>query len=241
MADNWTPLQKMNRPYYTRNRYEQIARISQGRLSVYENYHKDWLSRKEPYKLNLNQRMELYDLNRRKELENLVYQTMNQVETSTTPKPKNPTMIRGSKREEDARRDNQGRGWRISLQAVSIATRAGYAYGHLFYQDLASTDRVQTRIHGFRAGEAAVATGLSLIPVAGPWLASGFSFAEQIVTKRITNGIQRRGDAKRIAYNFANYDLGKYGTYAYDNTSQEWIAQDANKVKARTLGQKQSV
>ena len=153
-------------------------------------------------------------------------------------KASNPVASKGSKKQEDDTRAEKLKRWRTSVQALTIATRSAYAYGNLLHQDAMSTDRVQKRIHGIRAGESFISASLSLI---NPALASAWSFAEQIFTKRITNGVQRRGDARRIAYNFANYDLGKYGTYAYDNTSQEWVAQDANKVKNRTLGQKQSV
>ncbi len=156
-------------------------------------------------------------------------------------KSSNPVVSKGSKKQEDDTRAEKLKRWRTSVQALTIATRSAYAYGNLLHQDAMSTDRLQQRLHGFRATESLISAGLSLIPIYGPILTSAWSLAEQVFSKRVTNGMQRRGEASRIAYNFANYDLGKYGTYAYDNTSQEWVAQDANKVKARTLGQKQSV
>lgn len=154
---------------------------------------------------------------------------------------KNPVAPKGTEKQETTNRDNKLKMWKTSMAGLSIGARALFAYGSLYYVDKMSTDRTKTKIDMFRGAESAISVGLSLIPGAGPALAGIWAFASQVVGRHITNDIQRRGDTKRIAYNFANYDLGKYGTYAYDNTSQDWVAQDANKVKARTLGQKQSV
>ena len=222
--------------------YKQISDIGHGRLTVYENYHKEWLSgRLQAGRATANQAQDYRNLVQRQQLQNLVRQTINQVESSPLPPAQNPANPKGTKKQEDTDRDNKLKKWNTSIQALSITARSIYAYGNIYFRDRASTDRVQGQIHGLRAAESAVSCGLSLIPVFGPMLTTIWSLGEQIFSKRIANGIQRRGDNKRIAYNFANYDLGKYGTYAYDNTSQEWVAQDANKVKARSLGQKQSV
>ena len=212
------------------------------KLSVYETYHKDWLNQKIASGRATND--EIYEarkLQQRQLIRSQILRELNQVESSPLPQPQNPVNPKGTKKQEDTDRDNKLKKWNTSLQALSITARSIYAYGNIYFRDRASTDRVQGQIHGVRAAESAVSCGLSLIPVYGPMLTTIWSLGEQIFSKRITNGIQRRGDAKRVAYNFANYDLGKYGTYAYDNTSQEWVAQDANKVKSRTLGQKQSV
>ena len=222
--------------------YKQIIDIGHGRLTVYENYHKEWLSgRLQAGRATANQAQDYRNLAQRQQLQNLIRQTINQVESSPLPPAQNPAHPVGTNKQEVANRDNMMKRWNTSLQAISITSRGIYAYGNLYYQDKASTDRVKSRIDAIRGAESFVSMGLSLIPVYGPALSSAWSFATQVFSRHITNSVQRRGDAKRVAYNFANYDLGKYGTYAYDNTSQEWVAQDANKVKARTLGQKQSV
>lgn len=217
---------------------QQIASLT--KLTVYEGYHKEWLNQKiASGRATDDEIYEARKLQQKQLIHNMVVRELNgDGNVPQLSQPQNPVRPKGTLIQEQKNRDNQLKRWSISTQAVSIVARSIYAYGNLYLQDKASTDRVQKRIHGIRAGESFISASLSLI---NPALASAWSFAEQIFTKRITNGIQRRGDARRIAYNFANYDLGKYGTYAYDNTSQEWIAQDANKVKARSLGQKQSV
>lgn len=62
-----------------------------------------------------------------------------------------------------------------------------------------------------------------------------------VIDTKIANSIQRKGDAKRTVYNFQNNDLGKFGTYVYNNTTNEWVARDAKRVNSRVLGGKASV
>lgn len=230
---------KANHPKIT----SQLNKLGVSKLSVTEEYRREYYRDKleAGKRLTSKQTSEWEDLEHRRRIQDMIGIQLAQEEASTLPKPKNPTRPVGTKKQEDKLRNERMGGWNFSVQGLSIFFRGAFAYGNLYFQDVASTDRVKTKIDGIRAGASLGASLLSFIPVYGPALASTFSLAEQIVMRRITNGIQRRGDKNRIAYNFANYDLGKYGTYAYDNTSQEWIAQDANKVKARSLGQKQSV
>lgn len=65
--------------------------------------------------------------------------------------------------------------------------------------------------------------------------------ASDIFGQKIENNIQRKGDAKRLAYNFKNNDYNRFGNKVYNSQKNEWIAEDANKVKRRVLGQKTSV
>ena len=154
------------------------------------------------------------------------------------PPAQNPTTPTGDAEQERANRSINLKKSLMVVGAISVTARTLFSYGCRVATDIYSTDTVRQKLTAYKSAEAVAGLGLTMI---NPALGMAFSLVKSVVDKHITNSIQRKGDRKRVAYGFANYDLGKYGTYAYDNTSQEWVAQDANKVKARTLGQKQSV
>ena len=137
---------------------------------------------------------------------------------------------------------SKGRSWRTSVMGLSILGRNVFSTTMHIAENVASTDSVALQksiVNG------AVSTSISTIGTfggpTGAVIATLMSTAWYLGGNRVNNAIQRAGDKRRLAYSFANYDAYKYGTYCYDNSSGEWVAEDAEKVQKRILGKKVSV
>lgn len=144
-------------------------------------------------------------------------------------------------RAEEKARLKRGKMWRTSIMGVSIASRAASAYMFNSEKNYASTDMVAQKQQNRRAITSLSISALSLAGPYGAVAATLLSTIDYFVGNAISNQIQRKGDAARVAYSFNNRDVGKYGTQAYDNGSGEWVSKDAEKIKARILGNKKSV
>lgn len=133
-------------------------------------------------------------------------------------------------------------GWRTSVQGVMILSRTALSSVTGLAEAQASTDKVATKKHMFH--DAVSLSTMAIGTLGGPWgalIASAINTANAFFGTAISNSIQRSGDLGRTLYNFNNMDYQKYGTYAYNNTSGEWVAEDANKIKSKILNKNQSV
>lgn len=147
-----------------------------------------------------------------------------------------------SNKSADAKAMKTARKWRTSIMGVSITSRNAFSTKNHIDANVASTDTValqKTITNG------AVNNTISFLGTfGGPWgavTATIISTAWSLFGNRISNGIQRAGDAKRLNYKFNHYDAYKYGTFTYNNGSDEWVAEDAKKVQNRLLGKKNLV
>ena len=132
--------------------------------------------------------------------------------------------------------------WRTSIMGVSIASRSLFSTGTHLLEGIESTDKVardRTLVNSMVSG---VTTTVGAF--GGPWgavAATIMSTAWFVFGNKVNNSIQRSGEKNRFTHSFSVYDTYKYGTYCYDNSSGEWVADDANKAHKRILGKKSSV
>jgi hypothetical protein len=136
----------------------------------------------------------------------------------------------------------KGSAWRTSIMGVSIAGRSLFATSMHIAEGMESTDDValkRTTINSIVSGATTTVGAFG-----GPWGAVVATIMSSIwfaVGNSVNNSIQRKGEKNRFEYSFSNYDAYKYGTHCYDNSSGEWVADDAQKAHKRILGKKVSV
>ena len=136
----------------------------------------------------------------------------------------------------------KGSAWRTSIMGVSIAGRSLFATSMHIAEGIESTDEIalkRTIMNGAVNGTTSIIGAFG-----GPWgavIATVMSTIWSVTGNAVNNSMQRKGEKNRFEYSFSNYDAYKYGTHCYDNSSGEWVADDAQKAHKRILGKKVSV